>query len=318
MTGIILAIVGLILTLIFGIYSVRNNKKSQKKISISFEKKECYSLFKEDINRLNIDINYKGKTIDNYLILFKATITNNGNLDIDKSRIFSPLKIIIDKNFKWLETNISEITNGVNADIKNITDNILELNWDLIKKNEKIEFEALIEIPQNKEIEEITEEFYKSISFDFRITDLNKIDKIIDSNSKEIRRKKSKQKVAVMSIIMLLFGLALFFSPEAPKYLSILPISQSIEYSLKSNDTTVSVTIKAKDSNQMQLKNKDIDEEISISEFNKKFQIQKVNSIIDENKSKLLSRILGITYVLTALWGLWRSLRKKKTATNKM
>lgn len=241
MTGIILAVIGIILTFLFGVYSIIVNRKKKKNVSLSFEKEECYSLFKKDINRLNIDINYKGKTVDSYLILFKGIIRNNGEQDIDKNRIYKPIQIKIDKEFKWLEINITSSPDGANVNIKKINDNLLELNLDLIKKDEDIEFEALIEIPQETEIEEITDEFYKSIKFDFRITDLNRIEKIDDYYSKERIQRRKNIMYSIVGFITLIFGLFALFSQQISTYFLVLNQSKTeIEYKLISKkDTTL-------------------------------------------------------------------------------
>ena len=56
MIGIILTIVGIIISIGFGIYSIWSYRKSKRNISLEFQAKECYSLFKEDVNRLNIEL----------------------------------------------------------------------------------------------------------------------------------------------------------------------------------------------------------------------------------------------------------------------
>ena len=52
--ALFLTILGLVLTVLFGIYSIYTYRKTNKKVSMGFENKECYSLFRDDVNRLNI------------------------------------------------------------------------------------------------------------------------------------------------------------------------------------------------------------------------------------------------------------------------
>jgi hypothetical protein len=56
MEGNVLAIVGLALALVFGIFSIWAYRKSKKKTSLRFRKVQCYSLFKDDVARLNIEV----------------------------------------------------------------------------------------------------------------------------------------------------------------------------------------------------------------------------------------------------------------------
>lgn len=312
MTGMILTYLGLILTIGFGVYAIIINRKTQKKVSISFKKEECYSLFKEDINRLNIDVNYKGQSVNNFLLLFKGTIENNGTLDIDKNRIYTPLKIITKKEFKWLETSISSVPDGATVKIDRISDNTIEFNWDLIKKGEQIDFEALVEIPVDSELEKITDVFYDSIKFDFRITDLSKVDKIQDFSSKDYRRRKLRIMLVFLGVFTLLMGISIFFSSELPSYLSLLPPTKKIEYQMITNNDTLLVELNPVKNNTIRVKNDNFKTDKTISDFNKEYQIIKVNNIIIEDKMKLFNRIMGSIYILTSLIALWRPFKKRK------
>ncbi len=310
MTGMILTIIGLILTIGFGIYAIVSNKRTRKKVSLSFGKNECYSLFKKDINRLNIDVNYKGESLNNYLILFKGVIENSGNLDIDKNRIYTPLKIISKKEYKWLETTVSGHPNGATVSIYKIADNEIEINWDLIKKGEKIEFEALVEIPFDNELEKATEVFYESLKFDFRITDLNGVDKIQDYNSEDYKRTRAKKN-------LLFIGIVTFFTGGGILLASYLgPIKTNVQYELTGVKDTIFVEIGSKNGNLITIKNDSINIDKPIVEFNKEYKIQKVNNVVQEDKQGLFSLIIGVIYIIISSFILWRALKKTKTTTN--
>jgi hypothetical protein len=298
--GVALGVAGFILTLGFGGYGIWEKRKSQKKVSLGFEKKECYSLFKKDIDRLNIEINYQGKTLDSYLILFKGTICNNGNSDIDKTRIHNPLLIKTNDEYKWLEANVSDIPDGAIVALTKIDDTSLKLDWDLLKKDEQIEFEALIEIPQNKEIEEITESFYNSITFDFRITDVNKIEKLSDINPMEKTELRKRKANIFLGCLFFIVGMILFFTPEFSDKI-LLFRKQNIEFELISTKGTNYSVISVLRNDKLELDIEGNEQKLAIVDFNKDYRINKIAGIKKDEGFIYLFRIGGGVYIFFGL-----------------
>ncbi|KAB1066064.1 hypothetical protein [Salibacter halophilus] len=301
MIGTILGIGGIVLTLIFGVYTIWTTKKSQKKVSIGLEKKECYSLFKKEINRLNIDVNYAGNSIDNYLILFKGTLVNNGHKDIDKSSVYKPLRIKSKNEFKWLESSLSEVPQGATVDLNKLDDTTLEIKWDLLKKGEQIEFETLIEIPQETEIEDISDEFYNSLDFDFRITDVNNVDKLSETFPKEKKKIRRKRKLLIMGVFTFIAGLYILFSPELPEYLSLFKDKKEIHYLAQYGNENKSINVTPNSEGQVIVQNGDNEEELSVEDFNKQISLLKIDTVVSQPDSFLFNRIMGIIYLLTSI-----------------
>ncbi len=183
---LLIGLIGISLTIMFGIYGVYTYLKTRKKVKLNFQNKECYSLFRDDVNRLNIEVNYNNKPFNAGLILLKARLTNNGQIDIDRQRVHNPINIVCDKNYKWLEARITFHPNGANTDIIINKENKVQINWDLLKSGEYIEIECLVEIIDNESDDEKAVNFYNGITFDFRITDLNTISKEVKDDFKFI------------------------------------------------------------------------------------------------------------------------------------
>ncbi|TKB96021.1 hypothetical protein [Pedobacter cryophilus] len=299
MLGNILGIVGLILTLIFGIYSIWIARKTNKKVSLGLEKKECYSLFKQDINRLKIDVKYNNEIVENYLILFKGVLINNGKTDIDKSRIYKPLQLNTKKNYKWLETNVYEKPDGSSITLNKSDDTTIELSWDLLKAGEKIEFESLIEVPNNIEIDEISDDFYNSIEFDFRITDINRIDKLSEINIREKRNLRQRNKMLYISIFTFLAGIYIFFSPELPENISLLTSKKEIKFEVLNRKDTINAVLYSKKDNIVTIKNDNLIINKNISDFNDDYKILKIDKTISEHS--LFNRIMGGLYIVLSI-----------------
>jgi hypothetical protein len=219
MIGTILGIVVILITIGFGIYSVVIYKKSRKTVNLEFENKECYSLFRDDVNRLNIELTYNKKPITNTLILLKARLKNNGQVDIDKNRIYNPLKVISNSDFKWLEATITSKPDGASASIEIIDSYNIQINWDLLKKDEFIDIEALSETTENKELgEEKSVVFYNNLKFDYRITDLSSIRKEKQVTSSTRRHNYIMKLAKFTGIATIIFGSVFLFFEIFPKY----------------------------------------------------------------------------------------------------
>jgi len=73
-----LTVAGIVLTIIFGIIGLRYTLRQRRKTNIIFLENNCISLFKTIVRNLeDIEIKYKGKIIDENLILLKGTFFNN-------------------------------------------------------------------------------------------------------------------------------------------------------------------------------------------------------------------------------------------------
>lgn len=311
MIGTILAVLGIVLTIGFGIYSIWQTKRNKKNVSLEFNNEECYSLFRDDINRLNIFLSYDKKPITNTLILLKAKLTNNGQSDIDKTSIYKPLKIITNKEFKWLEVNITSSPNGAAIKSEIINENEVEVIWDLLKKNESIEIEALAET-LNDEIGEKANEFYEKLKFDYRITDLNKVQK----EKKLSSGTKLQFFVGKFSIIFalatIIFGATSIILSYNPEY-TFFPQKQNVNFTLNNDSTSFVGEIDSNYRDELILKPLDSDEEInlSISEFNQNYKIENIRSSNLNSEDAQLMLFIGIAYLIMGLVLLFKKPFKK-------
>lgn len=177
----ILAVTGVIATIVIGYLGVKYTLKYRKNTSIIFLKNSSISLFKSVVKNLDeLEINFKGKKIEENLIIFKGTFFNNGNVDIDNSIIHTPLEITLPKNFSWVNQKIIGSSKGLNANIEK-RENKLIIQWDLLKEGEYIVFESLVEYKSDEgndgKTGNLTSKLLKEITFDHRITNLKKIKK---------------------------------------------------------------------------------------------------------------------------------------------
>lgn len=306
MIGIIIGIFGIVITISFGIYTIYKGRKSKKKIGLTFQKKECYSLFEKDVKRLNIDINYQQKPITNSLILLKAILRNNGQLDIDESSIYKPLIIISDKEYSWLEFNIISKPKGVNITFEKLNDTQLQIKWDLLKVEESIEFEVLINVVASEKIDESAIKFYNSLKFDYRITNLNKIE-IEKDLPKTIQDLNEKKMIAIVSFYILLFTLFVVILPELNVKIRNRMERYLINFEVCTRQDTLNTLLSADSSQLIKIGNSEtkLKEKLSVSKFNEKYKIQKIISLdIANSREEPSRRIFGCIVALIMIFSI--------------
>lgn len=177
----ILAILSVIVTIIFGYFGIRYTLKYRKRTEIIFLKNNSISLFKSVVKNLeDVEITFKGKKINENLILFKGTFFNNGNFDIDKSIVHKPLEIELPDNYFWIRHKLVDKSNDLIINSVT-TDNKLVFNWDLLKEGEYFTFESLVEYKSKPEetnpLLNATKGLIKNMKINHRITNLKKVDK---------------------------------------------------------------------------------------------------------------------------------------------
>ncbi len=304
MFGTIIGIFGIIATVILGFYSIVVTKRAKKISSLTIRKNECFSLFDVAVKKLKIDIKYADKKIENPLILFKGEIYNSGTIDIDKTSIYEPFKIIASDNYSWLEVNLTNENSKINSKIQKISEKEISFNWDLLKKNEKIQFEALIEskVSENEEIIKDAIDFYDTLNFSYRITNLDKI--ICDDKFDESKFINKKIGVSfIFFFVFLLFGIFVYLIPQVNKKIRSADFyNMYFELYTQNNDSIILSTIIPIFKDKLLLKdiNDNTIEILSLDNFINKYHIVSIKTT-RESFTFHLVRILSIIIVLSGI-----------------
>lgn len=175
MAGLIIGVLGLIIT-VFGIYFT---VYFRKKAEITFFYGNEIPLFKQEIKGLEgLEIKYKGKEIQENLILFNGILCNTGNVDIERSIIHEPYKLVLPQEYEWKNVSLWD-KNGCKATYSK-NQNELVFTWDLMKRGECLVFNTIIEKIQHNGEDSLNTNLHKEISIKERITNLStKREKII-------------------------------------------------------------------------------------------------------------------------------------------
>lgn len=303
MIELAIGIIGVVLTIGFGIYSLKKMKDTTPKVELSFIKNECFSLVDESYNKLGIDIRYKDEKITNPIILLKATLRNTGSLDIDKNMMFQPLKIISPSEYKWLEAKVLTSPENANIAVNIFNPNTLNLNWDLLKEQESIVVEMVIE-QINKIQDEVlsTIYFYDNIYFEHRITNLKNIRK--DSYVSTFKRNNLRRFTTwlILGLVYLFIGL---YSVASPSFLN----TQDIVYIVQNDNSSEKLLITLKKDNYLVLENiiNEGKTKLKVEDFNKNYSIKSIEVGKGKSEKIFLLRIIGIVTIIASFFLFKRS-----------
>lgn len=314
--GILIGIGGILITLIiFGIQTLNKTKNKKRSVSISLEEKQCYSLLNADTKGLKIEIKHNNKILDNPILLFKASLTNNGLKDIDEKDIKKPLILKIDNKYSVIDTTLIEYPIDSKCLMTILNKNVVEITWDLLKSGESIEFQFILEVVDSSKSVVLDQDFfYKSLVTECRITDLsNKIIKKIDV---DIRIKMAWFIVISYSIFSLLSVYMLLdtYYFENKFLSSYEPIYEIVN---KTNNEKIQTALISKQQGEVIIrdKNKVI---IRVKDFNEKYSINKISSYKQSKSSLLFNTVFSIFVILLSILFIPKEIYKiKKSRTIK-
>ena len=178
--GIILAVFGIIVSGTFGFLGIRYALKNRNKPILSYIEESFIPLFRSIVKNMeDLEILYEKKPINPSLVMLKGCFINSGNIDIDSPIIYKPVSIKLPEDWKWIKAKIIDKPSDMKADCTINNSSELEFKWDLLKKGEFLRFDSLIEVPLNDKNEpsDSKEKRKKTISFSYRISNLDRIEK---------------------------------------------------------------------------------------------------------------------------------------------
>jgi len=311
---VFLGIIGAIL----GIAGVWYAFKFRTISKLSFYEHECLLLFKTIVkNFTDIEIKYKNDLINQNLIFYKSTILNSGNIDLDKNNTYKPLIIQLPESFVWKEFKINKLSKDLDISFSNISEQKIQIVWDIFKSSEFFTFDSLIEFTGDKKELENGIELTKKIKFEQRITNL----KTVETDELILNRTQSKYRrlirvflPSVMIILSLMMPIITFVSD-----------TEKVAFKVKSNQDTIyktyDISIKGEfvelsehENIILKIFNSENKKKITLSEFNNKYLVK-----IFPDKPDDISYILfiAVIYFFTGVY-FFISFNYKDVKNNKL
>ena len=316
-------ILGSALTFIFGVFGIWAYKRTRKKPSLKFEVEECYSLFRDDVKRLNIEIMYNGEALAPPLILLKAKIVNVGDVDIDKNHIHTPLKLILDVKYHCLEIKSDTNQNNSVSSVSAANSKEIQITWDLLKVKEEITFEALIQIEEGNDTSKVIDNFYESIKFEYRITELNHIQKdehINESFFQELNRLVKSKMFAFLLIIVGIIGFPNPYLETTFLLRQSLFANYDFVYAISNNDSTCCeaiITPTKKETVDIFFVDSKNKINVTTDEFNENYKIINVRGKRVSQNDILSTKIVSGVFILTGVFLLVLNIIRQRKKANR-
>ena len=185
-TTLWIALAGILVTGAFGIWGAYQTvKQNRYPAAITFIKEEFIPLFDTIVKSLpSLDVLYNNNLVDENLVLVRASFINTGKKDISADMIETPLTLTLGEGGKWIEAEVTSASENTTAEIKVIDDHKIQVLSGLLRRDEYIRFQALVEVSADEKdskiakkglIEQFVEE---NLEITHRIQDTQKVGKI--------------------------------------------------------------------------------------------------------------------------------------------
>ena len=177
-----LTILGILLTLLFGLQGILLYRKYFPKLSLSYYEHDCISLVHSLMGKIKgLEINYNSRSVSPNLIYLSGSLFNDGNRDIEEKLLIKPLKAILPDKYRWITFDITDKSGNLDCDI-NIKNNEVEIEWELFKSAEFFRFHSLVERTADNDLNGINgflhkcaDDLSRDLKFYHRITNMKDI-----------------------------------------------------------------------------------------------------------------------------------------------
>lgn len=252
---------GILLTVFFGIWGVKVALSRRYPGKLTFVEENAIGLFNSIIKNFpEIKIQYDDLPISQQMVYLKASFINTGSIDLSTLNNAHKLKIKLSEGYKWINCKLTNQSKDIRCNLS-IIENELVFDFDLLRKNEFIQFEAFAEIKNTIKPAYI---FRKSLIFLHRIPNTSKVDKLPYLNENQISDKKFEfKKSMVFATIFLIASLSYGLYNVYNK-------SSKLIYVYNENNEKYQVISTSIGLNQIKIEddNKDFIKTMSLNEFN--------------------------------------------------
>lgn len=292
----ILGIIGITITIAFGIWGIFVTIKNSKSGEITFFQEDIIPLFDSIVKNLSeLVVSFKESPVKPNLFLIKGGFINSGRFDISQNMIEKELSINLPENFKWLTAKVVSSSQNVIAKTEINGDCSLIFKMGLFRVNEFIRFQALAEVPLESLDKFSTylrkkHFFINSMNFHHRIKDVkNKIEEM----PKKIRTKKDLMYSLITGGIITLFFLMFVWFAKNRKD------AQYLIYQNNNDKTEVKMEKIESDVVYYTLIDSDEERELSTTAFLNRFSLTRASASENKDDRKIFVSIgLIFFYIL--------------------
>lgn len=143
--------------------------------SISFYLDQAFALVDDFVSKKsNLEISFKGNSLDHGVVLMTGYLVNDGVDDISKDHISEPLTCRLPGDCKFLEVEILGCAPSLKVNSRISADNETTFDFDLFKKGESFSFQALVLLDKSKEASN-SRDIFNQMQWSHRIASLKQV-----------------------------------------------------------------------------------------------------------------------------------------------
>jgi hypothetical protein len=172
---VILAIIGIIMTVVFGIWAVQLVLRYPGKVTFIMEQR--LGLYESILaNFPELEITYETKPVSRQIVLLKGAFLNSGSKDIVPDMVEQPISMTLPDGYRWLKAKVVHTSPSISAKV-NVCNSKLEFEFSLFRCREFIRFEALAEAPGEDVVGDsldVAAKLEEALFFTHRISDTSR------------------------------------------------------------------------------------------------------------------------------------------------
>jgi ABC-type lipoprotein release transport system permease subunit len=173
----IIGILGLIATIIFGVLSIDLFKRKRRPCKLTYYPSETINIYRNLTKGFDcIEVLKNDKPIKNNVIFLSGIISCNGDVDLTGSD--NVVHMCLPEGYKWLDVKIDSCSEGVEAQFSITKENNrnASLCFGLFRVNEFIKLQALVEYEEEKKLSSLND-LHRKITFSHRIQNTSDVEK---------------------------------------------------------------------------------------------------------------------------------------------
>lgn len=206
-TEILWSVVGISISVIFGVVGIYLTIKSRYPGKITFINEQTIELFDAIGNSLDkLEVSYNRESVTENLVLLNGAFVNTGKTDISTSMVEQPITISLPEGYKWLTGKV--VFSKSKAALNHIDEQNISIETGLFRCGEYVRFHALAQLPDNEDGFSNAKKLKKSLKFKHRITNTTKVETA--EAKPRIESKKEYRRRALPMLVMLIITVAVF------------------------------------------------------------------------------------------------------------
>lgn len=173
----IIGILGLFATIIFGVLSIDLFKRKRRPCKLTYFPSETINIYRNLTKGFDsIEVLKNDKPIKNNVIFLSGIMSCNGDVDLTGSD--NVVHMWLPEGYKWLDVKIDSCSEGIDAQfsITKETNRDASLCFGLFRVNEYIKLQALVEYENEKKMSSLND-LHRKITFSHRIQNTSDVEK---------------------------------------------------------------------------------------------------------------------------------------------